>query len=92
MYICHGHLATDRAHHIDLYERDSSSPNDRLGFIRFPAGSLRPGIIDEIVLRNKGEGSIYIVKFSVDYRLADEKNGYVQASKWFNNKAYCFEV
>jgi hypothetical protein len=85
-------IATNRAHHIQLQERDSASPNDHLGFIKFPVGSLRPGFIEEYVLYNKTEKSVYTVKVSITKRLPDEKNGYAHASKWHNNKAYCFAV
>ena len=85
-------LPTNRAFHIELQERDTGSPNDHLGFIRFPVGSLRPGFSEEYVLYNKSENSVYTVKVFVTNRLADERNGYVQASKWHNNKAYCFAV
>lgn len=83
-------LPTNRAHHIQLQERDTASDNDHLGFIRFPVGRLRPGFIEEYVFHNKSEGSVYTVKVIITKRLADERNGYLQASKWHNNKAYCF--
>jgi hypothetical protein len=85
-------LGTNMAHRIDLVEHDSGSADDSLGYINFPVGSLRPGFSEEIVVSKRSEGSVYVLKISIDLRYPDEKDGYKPASKWLNNKAYCFPV
>ena len=83
-------LPTNRQHHIEIIERDSASPNDLLGTIIFPPNSLYPGTRTEYVLHNTDEGSLYTVMIEVSERLPDEPSGWSPASKWTNNKAYCF--
>jgi hypothetical protein len=83
-------VPTNVQHHIDLYERDLASDNDRLGYIIFPAGTLYPGTRTEYVLHNSSEGSLYTVMVEVSQRLPDEPSGWVPASLYTNQKAYCF--